>query len=191
MEDKILEKEELVIDDQPAFADNIEEEAETAPFESNEEEAAEEESSDTDEMADEAEEDVTSEFKINLNINLSDGPIDREDGAGIGTKLLSQNIGYRGRFTVRHNDHFIARATGDTVFILSKPQISFGKHFGVAVPGVFLVTGEKLIEADLKKNDIIAFDATIAESENVNEKTGKHFITLTDIDNIFIVRRAE
>lgn len=189
MEDKILEKEALIIDDQPAFADNIEEETETVPFESNEEENEVQEEPAAEEMADEKE--VSNEFRVNLNINLSNGPIDRQDGAGIGTRLLSQNIGYRGRFTVRHNDHFVARGSGDTVFILSKPQISFGKHLGIAVPGVFLVTGEKLIEADLKKNDIIAFDATIVESENVNEKTGKHFITLADIDNIFVVRRAE
>lgn len=131
-----------------------------------------------------------SRFSLNINIDLSNGPIKRQDGASFGTKILGQNLGYRGRFTLRYGDGYKAKATGAFIHVLSKPQITFGKHLGFAFPAVFLVTSEELDKEDLKKGDLIALTATIAESPNINEKTNMPFITLDNIESVSVIKRS-
>lgn len=131
-----------------------------------------------------------SEFHLNLHINLNNGPIEVRDGVAIATKILAENTGYRGRITLRYKGSFDSKTTGDTVHVVSKPQFSFGRQFGISFPSTFMLVSEELKNLEIGENDIIVVDATISESDNVNKKTGKPYITLTDIENARIVRRA-
>lgn len=167
-------------DDQEESSDLKEDDSLDAEEETPENVAAEADNEDT----------KNEEFNINILIN-NNGPIDNRVAKKIAQKVLRDNVGYKGRFVAKFVDAYTAKSTGDNVVILNRIQISFGRQFSLTLPITVRVNGDDFegLE-DLTHADLVSFDGEIAESTQVNETSGRPYMTISEIHNVEIVSRG-
>lgn len=187
--------------DEPAFAEDIEETIEEENIEDIAKEVPEEslnadkevpaEDTEAEEATQTAEDqDADEEFNINILIS-NNGPIDSRVAKRISQKVLRDNVGYKGRFVAKFVDGYTAKSTGDNIVILNRIQISFGRQFSLTLPITIRVDGNKFEDLDhLTHADLVSFDGEIAESDQINEGSGKPYMTIADIHNVEIVSRG-